>query len=151
MERIRHKKATFNYEVLEVLETGIELLGFEVAAIKNKLISFEGSYVIIDKDDQVFIKNFHISPFQEKNTPDWYQPERPRRLLLKKSEIAKLKKSLTTKGLTLIPLAIYQKRRKMKLEIALARGKNRSDKRNTLKDRANKRELGRIMKGKDLA
>jgi SsrA-binding protein len=146
MERIRHKKATFNYEVLETLEAGIELLGFEVAAIKNKLISFEGSYVIINNDNQVFIKNLHISPFQEKNTPDSYEPERPRRLLLKKSEIARLKKSLSTKGLTLIPLAIYQKGRRMKLEIALARGKNRSDKRNTIKDRDNKRELGRLMK-----
>lgn len=147
MERIRNKKASHNYEFLETFEAGIELFGFEAASIKKRTISFEGSYVIIDKDSEVFIKNFHVTPFQEKNTPDWYLPERPRKLLLKKSEIEKLKKSLTTKGLTLIPLSIYQKGRRMKLEIALARGKNKSDKRNTMKDRDAKRDIDRIMKG----
>lgn len=146
MERIRYKKATYNYEVLETLEAGLELFGFEVASIKQRLVSFEGSYLIIDKHDEVYIKNLHITPFQEKNTPDWYQAERPRKILLKHDEIQRLKKSLTTKGSTIIPLSLYMKGRKIKLEIALVKGKSKSDKRNTIKDRESKRELGRIKK-----
>lgn len=149
MEKNRNKKATYNYEVLETREAGIELFGFEVASIKQRLVSFEGAYLIIDKNDEVFLKNLHITPFQEKNTPSWYEPERPRRVLLQKSEILAFKKHLNTKGQTLIPLSIYQKGRLMKLEIALVRGKNKQDKRNTIKDRESKRDIERIMKNKN--
>jgi len=146
MEKIRNKKATHNYEILDTLEAGIELFGFEVASIKKRTVSFEGSYLIIDKNNEVFLKNFHISPFQEKNTPDWYTPERPRKILLRRSQVESFKKSLNTKGQTLIPLSLYVKGRKIKFEVALVRGKNKADKRQDMKSKDAKRDIARTMK-----
>lgn len=145
MKKIINKKAGFNYEILDIYTAGIELLGLEVKSIKTHNVSFEGSFVII-KNNELFLKNLHISPYQEKNTPDSYDPIRLRRLLLTKKEIIEIQKKLNQRGLTIVPISMYNKERNIKLEIGIARGKKQHDKRNTLKDRDSKRDIARTLK-----
>lgn len=145
MKKIINKKAGFNYEILDTYTAGIDLLGIEVKSIKTHNVSFEGSFVII-KDNEVFLKKLHISPYQEKNTPDSYDPLRLRKLLLTKKEILEIQKKLNQKGLTVIPLSMYNKNNKIKLDIAIVRGKKQHDKRNDLKNRDAKRDIARTLK-----
>lgn len=145
MKKIINKKAGFNYEILDIYTAGIELLGLEVKSIKTHNVSFEGSFVII-KNNELFLKNLHISPYQEKNTPDSYDPIRLRRLLLTKKEIIEIQKKLNQRGLTIVPISMYNKERNIKLEIGITRGKKQHDKRNTLKDRDSKRDIARTLK-----
>lgn len=142
---IRNKKATFNYEILERLEAGVVLFGYEVKAVRSNKASLVGAYVIL-KDGEAFLKGATISFYQEANTPDSYNPERTRKLLLSKKELAKLEKELNTAGLTIVPISWYSKGSKVKLEIALVRGKKKADKRETLKKRDTKRAIDRILK-----
>ncbi len=142
---ITNKKATFNYEILERFEAGVELFGFEVKALRAKLGNLAGAYVII-RGGEVFLVGAHISPYQPKNTPTDYEPERARKLLLTKKEIAKLERELNTAGLTLVPIKWYSKYGKLKLEIALVRGKKKADKRESIKARDTKRDLDRELK-----
>lgn len=141
----RNKKATFNYEILERIEAGISLAGYEVKAVRNGKASLEGAYVTI-RDGQAFLKNATISHYQEANTPDSYDPERERQLLLSKKEIIALEKKLNTAGLTVVPIRLYNTRGKIKLEIALVRGKKKADKRETIKARDTKRDIERTLK-----
>ena len=142
---IRNKKATFNYEILEKFEAGIVLAGHEVKAIRSGKASLIGAYIIL-KEDGAYLKGATVSFYQEANTPDSYNPERERKLLLHKKELAKLTKELNTAGLTIVPIALYNKGGKIKLEIALVRGKKKADKRQTLKARDTKRAIDRILK-----
>lgn len=142
-----NKKATFNYDILEKFEGGLELLGIEVKAIRNKQANLTGSFVII-RGGELFLSNVSISPYQIKNTPDSYDPERPRRILVSRKEIIKLTKNEAQKGLTLIPISLYNKGRNIKLEFALVRGKKKSDKRETIKDRESKRDIERTLKSR---
>jgi len=142
-----NKKATFNYDILEKFEGGLELLGIEVKAIRNKQANLTGSFVII-RGGELFLSNVSIPPYQVKNTPDNYDPERPRKILVSKKEIARLTKNEAQKGLTLIPISLYNKGRNIKLEFALVRGKKKSDKRETIKDRESKREIERTLKSR---
>ncbi len=98
-----NKKAYFNYEILEKFEAGISLIGQEVKSIKTKGVNLAGSYVVV-KDEEVFWIGARIPPYQPKNAPPDYQPERSRKLLLRKSEIKYLIGKSQQKGLTLIPL-----------------------------------------------
>lgn len=142
---IRNKKATFNYEILEKFEAGVVLRGYEVKAIRGGKASLVGAYIVL-KEDGAYLKGATISYFQEANTPDSYNQERDRKLLLTKKELAKLSKELNTAGLTIVPISWYSKSSKIKLEVALVRGKKKTDKRQTLKDRDNKRAIDRILK-----
>jgi len=142
---IRNRKASFNYEILERLEAGVELFGFEVKSLRSGLGSLEGSYVIL-KDGEVFLKNAFIPPYQEKNTPESYNPRRFRKLLLKKAEIMEIYEKKKGESLTVIPLSWYNKKRKIKLQIAIAKGKKKYDKRETIKKRDQERDLGRKLK-----
>ena len=135
-----NKKATFNYEILEKFEGGLELLGIEVKSIKAKRAHLEGSYVII-RGGELFLSGATIDPYQVNNTPDTYDPLRPRRILVTKKELQRLIKSETQKGLTLVPISLYNKGNKIKLEFALVRGKKKSDKRQTIKERDDKRDM----------
>ncbi|MAZ30257.1 SsrA-binding protein [bacterium] len=141
----RNKKATFNYEILERFEAGLVLHGFEVKAIRAGKVSLEGAYIIL-RDGEAYLKGATISHYQEANTPDSYDPERERKLLLNKKEIAKLEKELNTAGLTIVPIRLYNKNQKIKLEIALVRGKKKADKREAIKKRDTKRVLDRLLK-----
>jgi len=143
---LKNKKATLNYELLEKFEAGLELRGFEVKALKQKKGSLVGAHVIV-RGGEAFLAGMNLPPYQPKNTPSDYDSYRPRRLLLKSAEINTLVGKDSQKGLTIIPLSIYTKGRKLKLEIAVARGKKKYDKRQTIKKRQAKRRTDRILKG----
>jgi SsrA-binding protein len=142
MPLIQSKKAHFNYEILEKIEAGIELLGFEVKSLKNGQGSLEGAHVTV-RGNEAFILNMQIPPYQPSNTPKEYDPLRTRRLLLTKKEIEHLSKEEAQKGLTIVPISVYNKGRKLKLEIAIVRGKKKFDKRETIKKRDTEREMRR--------
>ena len=146
MSLIHNKLATRDYEVLEKFEAGIELFGFEVKSVRGKQGSLRGAYVTINSLGAVLVKAF-IPPFQAGNTSVTYEPERERRLLLKKKELLELTRKLETPGLTLIPISLYNKRGLIKVEVALARGKKKYDKRETIKKKDQQRDIERTVKG----
>ncbi|MEK7593514.1 MAG: SsrA-binding protein SmpB [Patescibacteria group bacterium] len=137
-----NKRAYFDYEILETYEAGIELKGFEVKAIKTGRINLAGAYAII-RDNQAWLLNADIPAYQPKNAPVDYDSKRTRRLLLKKSEIKNLIGSVAEKGLTLTPLKVYTKNRKIKIEIGLGKSRKKKDKRELLKKRDIEREISR--------
>ena len=139
---VDYKKAHFNYEILEKIEAGIELLGFEVKALKASLGSLEGAYVII-RGGEAYVMNVFIPPYQEKNTPSDYDPRRNRRLLLGKKDIQHLADIEGGKGLTIVPISIYNKSRLVKVSIAVVRGKKQFDKRESIKKRETDRTVRR--------
>ena len=141
----KNKKAYFNYEILEKFEAGISLTGQEVKSIKTRGVSLAGSYVVL-KEEEVFWIGLNIPPYQPKNAPKDYNPERTRKLLLKKSEIKYLIGKSKQKGLTLIPLRVYTKNGKIKLEFGIAKGKKKVDKRELIKKRDIEREIKRELK-----
>lgn len=143
---IDNRKAHFRFEILETFEAGIELLGHEVKALRNGQGSLDGSHVIV-RGGEAFLVGMHIPPFQEKNTPKEYDTRRTRRLLLSKKEIATLGNAEGTKGLTVVPLSVYNKHHKLKLSLGIARGKTNVDKRETIKKRDARREMDRALKG----
>lgn len=145
MEKIKNKKALFNYEVIESIEAGIELFGHEVKSIKTGRLNFEGSYVSV-RGGEVFLVGASIAPFQMQNTPEDYEPTRPRRLLVKKKEVEKLVGVERKAGLTVVPISMYNKGRKLKCEIAIVRGKKQFDKRQALKKKADDRDMRRTLK-----
>ncbi len=140
-----NRKARFNYEILEKYEAGIELLGTEVKSVRGGQMSLEGAFVIV-RGGEVYLINVGIPPYQIKNAPRDYQPLRNRRLLLTKKEIAELAGSEKNKSLTIVPISVYNKGRKIKVEIALVKGKKKFDKRETLKKRDTDREIRREYK-----
>jgi len=142
-----NRRVTYDYEILEKYEAGIVLAGYEVKAIKTGHINLAGSYVTL-KDNEAYLINAYIPPYQPKNTPPDYEPTRSRKLLLHKSEIKSLIGKVKQKGLTLVPLRVYTKKRKIKLEFALAKGKRKIDKRQKIIERETKRKIDRIMRGK---
>ena len=142
-----NKKAFFNYEILEKFEAGISLIGQEVKSLKTRGVNLAGSYVIL-RGEEVFWIGSHIHPYQPKNAPPDYNPERSRKLLLKKSEIKYLIGKSKQRGLTLIPLKLYTiKSGRIKLEFAIARGKKKFDKREKIKKREIERKIERVLKG----
>ena len=145
-ERIANKKAGFNFEILEKIEGGLELTGFEVKSIRVGKIKLDGSY-IISKKNELFLKNAEISPYQANNIPKNYEPGRLLKILVTKKEIRRLTQKTETESLALIPLAIYPKGKKLKIEFALAKGKKKSDKRQTIKKREDEIEILRTIKG----
>lgn len=140
-----NRKAHFNYEVLEKYEAGIELLGFEVKSVRGGQMSLEGAYVII-RGGEAYLINAQVPPYQIKNTPADYDPLRNRKILLTKKEIGKLASSEKNKSLTIVPLSVYNKGRKIKIEIALAKGKKKFDKRETIKKRETDITIRRTLK-----
>jgi len=136
-----NRRAKFDYEILEKFEAGLVLLGHEVKAIKTGKASLKASFVHL-KNSELFLINTHISPYQPKNTPTNYDPERTRKLLLNKFEIKSLIGKLKQKGLTLVPLKLYNKKGKIKLEFGLGKGRTKTDKRELIKKRQAKREMG---------
>lgn len=142
---VDNKKARFNYEILEKYVAGIELLGFEVKALKNHRGSLEGSFIAI-RGGEAYLINANIPPYQLGNTSEKYDPYQNRRLLLKKSEIKELAVKEATKGLTIAPLAVYNADGKIKVQIAIVKGKKKFDKRETIKKRDTDRELRRDLK-----
>lgn len=139
-----NKKARFNIDIEDEYETGIVLKGTEVKSIRQGKISLKESFAKI-KNNEVFIYNLHISPYSHAYF-DNHEPMRPRKLLLHKKEIKKLIGKTSEKGYALVPTKVYLKNGKVKLGLALGRGKKLHDKRNAIKEREVKRELDRSMK-----
>ena len=141
-----NKKAYFNYEILEDLEAGIVLNGQEVKSIKVYGVNLAGSYVVL-KGEEFFWIGAKIPPYQPANAPSNYDAERPRKLLLEKSEIRHLIGKTREKGLTMLPLVIYTKGGKIKLKFGLGKGKKQFDKKELIKKRETERELQRFSRG----
>lgn len=144
---IQNRKAYFNYEIAEKIEAGIELLGFEVKSIKNGRGSLDGAYVSMT-DKEAFLVGANISPYQPKNTPINYDPKRPRRLLLTKKEISRLTGLQKERGLTIVPISMYSRAGKIKLEVGLGKGKKKYDKRESIKKRDTQRDISREIGGR---
>ena len=140
-----NKQAKYDYEILETLEAGLALRGYEVKAIKIGHISLKGAYVSI-KNDEAYLLNAHISAYQPKNMPKDYDPERARKLLLHKREIQHLIGKSKEKGLTLVPIKVYTKKSRIKLEFGVGKGKKKVDKRQSIKKREVKRKIDRLLK-----
>lgn len=143
---LENRKATFNYEFLEKLDAGIELFGFEVKSLRGKLGSLEGAYVIV-RGKEAFMVGAYIPAYQPKNAPKGYDERRNRKLLLTKKEIGTLAGAESKKGLTIVPLSVYNRGRKLKVLLAVARGKKKFDKRETIKRRETERDMRRELKG----
>jgi len=142
MALISNKKAHFNYEILDTYASGIELFGYEVKSVKAGQGSLEGSHVTV-RGGEAYIVGMFIPPYQPANTPKEYDPYRLRKLLLNKKEIEELGKIETKKTLTIVPISVYNKGSKVKVDIATAKGKKKFDKRETLKKRDTERDVAR--------
>lgn len=140
-----NKRAHFDYELQDKYEAGLVLLGAEVKSVKNGHISLKGSFVTIH-DSELYLTNANISRYPFSNPNIAYDPTRSRKLLVKKSEIKSLLGKLHVKGLTLVPLRVYTKRRLVKLEFAVGRGKKAHDKRSDIAKHEAKREIERKLK-----
>ncbi|MBE7053976.1 MAG: SsrA-binding protein SmpB [Ruminococcaceae bacterium] len=140
----QNKKARHDYFIEETYECGIELVGTEVKSLREGKVNLKDSYASIT-DGEVFVKNMHISPYEKGNIFN-KDPLRERKLLLHKREILKLIGKIKEKGYSLIPLSLYFKNSKVKLELALARGKKLYDKRDDIAKKDANREIDRRMK-----
>ncbi|MGB4781938.1 SsrA-binding protein SmpB [Candidatus Methylomirabilis sp.] len=141
-----NRRARYEYQIEEVIEAGIALTGTEVKSLRDGKADLKDSYAAIE-GQEAYLFNCHISPYTAGNrfNPD---PNRKRKLLLNRMEIARFTGKVQEKGLTLIPLSFYLVRRKIKMELALARGKKLYDKRETLKQRAMTKEMDQLARGR---
>ena len=142
---INNRKAKYDYNILEEIECGIELVGTEVKSIRNGSVNLKDSYAII-KNGEAYLLNTHISLYEEGNIFN-HEETRTRKLLLHKKEILKLNDKIRIEGYTLIPLKMYFVKNKVKVLLGICKGKKLYDKRETIKKRAMERELRQKMKG----
>ena len=139
-----NREARHEYFVLEALETGVELKGTEVKSLRAGGVNLKDSWADID-DGEIILKGMHISPYEQGNIFN-KDPLRVRKLLLHKYEIRKLIGKMNQKGYTLVPLSVYFKGSLIKVEIALAKGKKQYDKRESLREKDDRREMDRMFK-----
>ena len=139
-----NKKAYHEYHILEKYEAGVELFGTEVKSIRQGNINLKESFCAV-KDGELFARGMHISPYEKGNVFN-RDPVRPKRLLMHRREINRLYARIKQDGLTLIPLAVYFKNSRVKLEIGLARGKKLHDKRESSAEKASERDIERKLK-----
>mgnify|MGYP003394072034 CR=1 FL=1 len=145
MVLIRNKKAHLDYEFLEKIEAGLELKGFEVKSLREGRGNLEGARIIA-RGGEAYLTGATVPAWQAVNAPKDYDPARPRRLLLNPKEIAQVASAEGQKGLTIVPISVYNKGRNLKLEIAIARGKKKADRRQDIKKRDAKRSAERTLK-----
>ena len=134
-----NRRARHEYEILETLEAGLVLKGTEVKSLRDGQVNFKDSYVTI-RNGEPWLLGCHVSPYSH-GTDANHDPERRRKLLLHKREISRLLGKIAERGLTLIPLRLYFKEGRVKVELGLARGKKLHDKRATLRERESRREM----------
>ena len=150
MSIAENKKAYFDYEILEKFEAGLVLNGQEVKALRTRSTSLTGTYILIKQDKTGLAEAFwiggNIPPYQPQNADRSYDPRRDRKLLLNKEEINYLLQKQAEKGLTLVPISVYTKTHKIKLEFGLARGKKKFDKRESIKKREVDRKIRNELK-----
>ena len=138
-----NRRAFHNYQILEKIEAGIELEGTEVKSIRAGLANLNNAFARVEKNE-VYLYDADIQPY-ERASHSQHEPRRPRKLLLHKSEIAKLFSASAVEGQTLVALRLYWKNARVKVEIGVGRGKSSIDKRHDLKEKAVKRETDRAM------
>jgi SsrA-binding protein len=142
---IVNRRASFNFFISDEVEAGIQLTGTEVKAIREGKANLSDSYCYF-KNDELWIKNLHISPYEHGSYAN-HEAKRERKLLLHRHQLTKMQSKLKEKGVTVIPISIQENERGLiKVRIGLARGKKLFDKRETLKKAEAKREMGRVMK-----
>ena len=139
-----NSKAHFNYFLENFLECGIELRGSEIKSIRKSGASLNESYVLI-RNEEAYILNMHIAPYEQGNVFN-HEPNRTRKLLLHKKEIRKLAQRAAEQSMTIVPTKVYLKKGKLKVEIALGKGKKMFDKRETIKKRDDERMMARAKK-----
>lgn len=142
----RHKRARFEYHILETWEAGIALTGTEVKALRAGKATMTDAFGIV-KDGEVYLLNLHIGQYEQGNTFN-HEPTRTRKLLLHQKEIRKLIGSVEREGLTLIPLDLHLKNGRVKVELALAKGKKEHDKRDDLRRKDDEREMARVARSR---
>nr|MBP3258738.1 SsrA-binding protein SmpB [Bacilli bacterium] len=143
---ILNRKARFDYEIFDTYEAGIALTGTEIKSIRNGNANIKDCYAII-KDNEAYILNMYIKEYKEGNIFN-HDETRTRKLLLHKKEIYKMRDAIDREGYTLIPLKLYFKGNKAKLEIGVARGKKTYDKRESIKERDIKRDIAKNFKNR---
>lgn len=142
---LENKRVGFDYTILEEMEAGLELFGFEVKSLRAGQGSLKGARIVA-RGGEAYLVGATIPPWQQKNAPKSYDPERTRRLLLNHKEINQILGAETAQGLTIVPLKVYNKGRNLKLLIAIARGKKKEDKRHSIREREEKRRIRRTLK-----
>ena len=143
---IKNKKAHFEYELMDKFTAGIVLAGTEIKAIREGRASITESFCEFNDRDELFVINMQIDEYSHASHFN-HKPKAERKLLLQKRELKKLSKEVKTSGLTIVPLRVFLNERGFaKMQIALAKGKKLYDKRDTIKDRDNKRDLDRVKK-----
>ena len=142
----RNRRARHEYQILDTFEAGIALLGPEVKSLRNGKASLADGYGVIRRGE-VFLVNVHIGPY-EKAWRENAEPRRERKLLLHRAEISRLEGKVAERGLTLIPLQLYFKSGRAKVELGLCRGKSRYDKRESIRRRETERDLQRELRGR---
>jgi SsrA-binding protein len=141
---VSNKRATFNYQLLETFEAGIVLQGTEIKSLRDNGGSLQEAYVRVDNNELLLIGS-SIAPYRYGNVHN-HEEKRERKLLMHKREIEKLRIATQEKGLTIIPLAFYLKEGRVKVRIATAKGKKTYDKRESIKERDDKRQMDRVSK-----
>ena len=144
---IKNRKARHNFEILESLEAGIVLIGTEVKSLRNGKVNLSDSYAMFDKGE-LFLQSMHIAPFKQAGSFN-HEEKRKRKLLLHKKELDKISAKMKKQNLTLVPLALYWKNNRVKVELGLARGKKLFDKRENAKKQDAKKEIDRAKKNFD--
>lgn len=143
-----NRQAAYRYHLLEKLECGVILQGSEVKSIRDGGVQIKDAYAHVDKDGRVWLDNMHVAPYLPASREN-HEPERPRELLLHAAEIERLIGATSQKGLTLVPTRVYLKGGRIKVEIAVARGKTGVDKRRDLKAKDQAREIQRALSERD--
>jgi len=142
---VRNRRAYYEYEIIEKFEAGIALHGTEVKSIRAGKVNL-GDAFARPRQGSIFLLNLHISPWETANDYDQHEPTRPRRLLLHKKEIKKLSHEIEAKGYSLMPLSLYFKDGKLKVELGMGKGKKVRDKRQNTMKRESNREMERAQK-----
>jgi SsrA-binding protein len=145
MAYLVNQRASFDYDIEETISAGIELTGMEAKSIRGGLGSLIGSRVLV-RGGEAFLVGATVTPFQPGNAPKDYEATRPRRLLLNKKELGKLAGMEKERGLTLVPISVYNKGRFIKVDVGIARGKKKFDKRESIKKRETDRDIRRTLK-----
>jgi SsrA-binding protein len=142
---VSNRKAYHNYEILESFEAGIVLLGTEIKSLRSHGGSLNEAYATVKHDGQLWLVHSYIAPYKFGSSYN-HEETRERKLLMHKQEILKLKKAVSEKGLTIIPLAFFLKKGLVKVKIALGRGKKSHDKRRAIKEKEEKRSMQKFLK-----
>lgn len=143
-----NRKARHDYFVDETMEAGLALKGVEIKSMRDGRVNLRDSYVVV-RNGEAWVRNMHVSPYEHASTHEsQLDPMRQRKLLLNKREIRTLDASTSQKGMTIVPLRLYLKNNRAKLEIGIARGKKLHDKRNTIAEREAQRNMDRALRGR---